>query len=318
MFAPASTLVSSSAAAAVIQFRYTTAIAHEPGVVRRDPSDVIRVGGQYFVWYTKVVKALQRDYPSGYNGSIWYAVSSDGHAWQEKGLCLEPGADDAWDGHGVFTPNILAYGRKFYLYYTAVPEPFDVPWTAGKTPTAIGVAVSGSPDGPWVKYAGNPILEPALAKPQDFDSLRVDDAALIVRQGGIWMYYKGRSQAHGSAGPGKTRMGVAIAEKPTGPFVRQRANPLHPGHEVLVWPQGEGVWSMATAAGPRQLYYASDGLQFSARHRLIEAPQAPGIFRPDQSAETPEAAAPQWGISQAGKQGDVYLLRFDFGGPVSE
>ncbi|MCP5115630.1 MAG: sulfatase-like hydrolase/transferase, partial [bacterium] len=41
---------------ATVGFRYQDAIAHEPGVVRRDPSDVIRVGGTYYVWYTKVTR----------------------------------------------------------------------------------------------------------------------------------------------------------------------------------------------------------------------------------------------------------------------
>ncbi|MCP5116475.1 MAG: family 43 glycosylhydrolase, partial [bacterium] len=157
---------------AAVGFRYQDAIAHEPGVVRRDPSDVIRVGDRYYVWYTKVTRQ-DKDYPSGYNGSVWYASSPDGHRWEEQGLCVAPGPDDAWDGHGVFTPNILAFDGKYFLYYTAVPEPFDVPWTAGITPTEIGVAISDSPDGPWEKYEANPVLQPTLEKPEAFDSFRV-------------------------------------------------------------------------------------------------------------------------------------------------
>ncbi|MCP5118656.1 MAG: sulfatase-like hydrolase/transferase, partial [bacterium] len=183
-----------------VKFRYETAIAHERDVVRRDPSDVIRVGDNYYVWYTKVTRQ-DEDYPSGYNGSVWYASSPDGHRWEEKGLCVAPGADDAWDGHGVFTPNILAFDGKYYLYYTAVPEPFD---PAESTPTAIGVAVSSSPDGPWRKFEANPVLRPVLERPEAFDSFRVDDASLIVREDEIWMYYKGRSKAHGAKGPSTT------------------------------------------------------------------------------------------------------------------
>ena len=91
-----------------VRFRYEDAIAHEEDVVRRDPSDVIKVGGTYYVWYTKVTRQNE-NYPSGYNRSVWYASSPDGHAWKEEGVCIKPGPDDAWNGHGVFTPNILAH-----------------------------------------------------------------------------------------------------------------------------------------------------------------------------------------------------------------
>jgi len=95
-------------------FIYTNAIGHESGVTRRDPSDVIQVGDTYYVWYTKVLKS-QRGYPSGYPGSVWCATSPDGKAWTEQDPAIEPGPDDAWDGHGVFTPNILVHGGKSIL-----------------------------------------------------------------------------------------------------------------------------------------------------------------------------------------------------------
>lgn len=94
-------------------FRHSDAIGHEPGVTRRDPSDVVTVDDTYYVWYTKVLRS-QRGYPSGYPGSVWYATSPDGKAWTERGPAVEPGPDDAWDGHGVFTPNILLADDKCY------------------------------------------------------------------------------------------------------------------------------------------------------------------------------------------------------------
>ena len=36
------------------QFQTVTGIGKEPGITRRDPSDVIRVGDTYFVYYTHV------------------------------------------------------------------------------------------------------------------------------------------------------------------------------------------------------------------------------------------------------------------------
>jgi hypothetical protein len=52
----------------------------------------------------------------------------------------------------------------------------------GQPDTAIGIAVSDTPDGPWRKMAGGPVLK-ATGDPKDFDSMLVDDACLIVRGG---------------------------------------------------------------------------------------------------------------------------------------
>jgi len=92
-----------------VTFTYQAAenLGQEPGVCRRDPSDVIRVGETYYVWYTKVVESAPL-YPSGYNGTVWYATSDDdGHTWQERGMAVDCSIT-GFDSFGVFTPNILA------------------------------------------------------------------------------------------------------------------------------------------------------------------------------------------------------------------
>jgi hypothetical protein len=251
-------------------FRFRTAIAHEPGVTRRDPSDVIRVDDTYYVWYSKVAKKPDVwGYPSGYSAELFYASSPDGLKWTEQDRALGKGRAGGWDEHGVFTPNVLVAGGRFYLFYTGVPRPFDA-----STKTAIGIAVAEKPDGPWTRLDANPVLTPG-EDPAAFDSMRCDDAALIVRDGEYWLYYKGRCLEHGRGGPGRTQMGVAIAEQPEGPYVKSEANPLHPGHEVMVWPH------------------------------------APGAFRGDDFQDDAPGDGLRWGISHAGRAGDLYLLRFD-------
>ncbi len=66
------------------------------GIVRRDPSDVIKLNDAYYVFYAR---SIHSDWPqygwkgntylrSGYYGTIWYATSPDGLRWAERGKAL--------------------------------------------------------------------------------------------------------------------------------------------------------------------------------------------------------------------------------------
>lgn len=283
-------------------FTYRVAIGHETGVTRRDPSDVLMVGDTFYLWYSKVTKGPGvTDYPSGYAAEVWYATSPDGLLWTERGKAVRKGGAGAWDERGVFTPNLLRFGGKYYLYYTGVAAGHN-----NSTPTHIGVAVAEAPTGPWRKFTGNPVLSPS-ADATRFDSMRVDDAALVVRDGEVWFYYKGRTKGKG---PGETKLGVAFADSPMGPFLKH-GEPLHAGHEVMVWPQGKGVASLATAAGPRMVYYAADGLHFETRNTVTNPPAAPGAWRSDDFENNAGGKGLTWGICHVKKGGDLHLLRFD-------
>jgi hypothetical protein len=239
---------------------------------------------------------------------VWYATSPDGRTWSEQGEALDKGERDAWDEHAVFTPTILVAGGRYYLFYTAVPEPFDNDKGGpNATPTAIGVAVSDSPDGPWERHGGNPVLRPGEAGM--FDSHRVDDGCLIVREGKYWLYYKGREKG---LSPAETKMGVAIGEHPTGPYMESDLNPIIPsGHEVCVWPHGAGVAAMISSCGPEAntVQYSSDGLHFS-RQASIVPPKAPGPYREDNFVDG-HGSGITWGICHDVSKGRPFLLRFD-------
>ncbi len=285
-------------------FTYSTAVAFEEGVTRRDPSPVIQVDGTYYVWYSRTEESF-----SGYSASIWYSTSPDGVTWSEEGEALPKGAKGAFDEHAVFTPTILVSGGQYYLFYTAVPEPFsnDNGGPNG-TKTAIGIAVADSPRGPWVRFEGNPVLRPS-DNPEIFDSMRVDDTCLIVRDGKYWMYYKGRQM---NRKPNQTRMGLAIASEPTGPYIKHSENPvLDSGHEVCVWPHGNGVGCLVSKVGPQgnTLQYSDGGVHFQ-KIADTSPPSAPGPFRADNFVD---GAGPgvTWGISMAHHHSWPYLVRFD-------
>ena len=285
-------------------FMYSDAIPFEDGVTRRDPSPVIRVDETYYVWYSRT-----RDSADGYSASVWYATSPDGTTWKEAGEALPKGARGTFDEHAVFTPTILVAAGKYYLFYTAVPEPFtnDTGGPNG-TRTAIGVASADSPRGPWTRFEGNPVLCPS-DDPEAFDSMRVDDTCFIVRDGEYWMYYKGRQMNHT---PGETKMGVATARAPTGPYVKHCGNPvLDSGHEVCVWPHGHGVGCMVCNVGSQgnTLQHSDDGIHF---RKIVDTvpPKAPGPFRADGFVDG-EGPGVTWGISMEPSPSWPYLVRFD-------
>jgi predicted GH43/DUF377 family glycosyl hydrolase len=234
-----------------LEFTYKgiEALKRENGVIRRDPSDVIKEGETYYVYYPKVVK---KELPankthlgsSGYPAVLYYASSTDGLKWTERGEALGLGKEGAWDSFGVFSASILKHEGKFWLYYTAVqPTPGR---TDGKFEnnskndyTAIGVVVSDSPEGPFKRTSEEPVLK--VGKEHNaFDSYRVDDACMLIRDGKVWLYYKGRSASKGSSGPAHTRMGVAIADKPDGPFTKLNDGKCvqDSGHEVQICKYG--------------------------------------------------------------------------------
>jgi hypothetical protein len=288
-------------------FRYSPAkgLGLEEGICRRDPSDIIKVNGTYYVWYTKVIESPDVfRYPSGYSGTVWYATSTDGFDWTEQGQAVGKGGPGTWDEEGTYTPNILVAEGKYYLTYDGADRPFSE-----TNPCSEGMAVSDSPDGPWTKLPNNPINTPTDDSTR-FDSFRVCDGCLIVRDGKYWWYYKGRGQG---LTPRQTKMGVQIADNPTGPYVKSDLNPLiKSGHEVLVWPYFQGVVSLVGPVGPEKntVQYAPDGLHFIVKAHVTDVPKAPGAYRPDAFTDTDFGQGVQWGISMVHGP-HPYLVRFD-------
>ncbi len=282
------------------------------GFLRRDNSDIIKVDSLYYVWYSKM-RQFVPNLPVV--STIWYATSEDGYTWKERGECVQTGKKGSWDENYAFTPGILVAEGKYYLFYTAQSnsKTDNTPW--GQK-TAIGIAVSDTPDGPWTKLSSNPALVTSNDS-TDFDSHRIDDSCLIKHKGKYWLYYKGRQWGKG---PTDTKMGVAIAEKPEGPYVKHSENPLaEGGHEVLVWPQGNGVSAMVgmklegRKSIPFYVMYAEDGIHFEKTHEINnqDAPWAPGAYRPEAFTDNGKGQMIEWGLHIGGERPLLFLERFD-------
>jgi hypothetical protein len=128
------------------------------------------------------------------------------------------------------------------------------------------------------------------------------------------MYYKGRQW---DKGPGETKMGVAIADAPVGPYIKFPGNPVIQGnHEVLVWPQATGVASLIGTVGPKEItrsvMFSSDGFQFKKTHYVLDVPTAAGAFRPEAFTGSNQGKRVDWGLHIRHPKGSLpFLERFD-------
>ena len=312
-------------------FRFSPAegLGLEEGVSRRDPTGVIKVGDLYYVWYTRpptgqpvvgVEKSTDtlRAYPWDL-ADLWYATSPDGKNWTEKGLAVARGPKGSFDSRCVYTPDILVANGRYYLFYQASSDdPQARRWDfAGNV--VIGMSWANSPDGPWTRFPES-ILE--RGPEGEFDHEHVHDPTLIVREGKYWLYYKGTP-----GGPTRRdkkwgvpiAWGVAFADKPEGPYVKSKLNPvICGGHECIVWPYRKGVCALLVQ-GPEKysLQFAEDGLNFMPKAHGLDVPRAAGVYRVGNFTDTNKMPGQgiTWGLyhasSRIGPNSWNYLMRFD-------
>lgn len=323
-------------------FKYSriSGIGKEPGVTRRDPTTILRIDGNYYVWYTRRKTAQARnpknmppfqeqnwDSPV-YDwdlAEIWYATSRDGFNWREQGPAVRRGPRDAYDGRSVFTPDVLMTKNGFYLYYQAVAYPYT-----HRSRNTIGMSWAQSPRGPW-RRAEAPVLAPgekgqwlgdddsdAVARYGAWDSHKVHDPFILLRDGKYWLYYKGQPMGWTTKYAGGIAWGVAIADSPAGPFIKSALNPVtNSGHETCLFPYGEGVLAICGHDGPEKdsIQYAPDGLNFEVAAHVTLPPLAAGPFAPDSYCDNRAGMGITWGLSHIAteelKTGNSYLLRFD-------
>jgi hypothetical protein len=304
--------------------------AYERGVIRRDPSAVLSIDGTYYTWYTRG-EGETVGFHSGDPSAkvfpwdlteVWYATSTDGWHWEEQGLAIGRGSKGAYDDRAVFTPEILAYGGKYHLVYQCVKAPYRV-----RTKNTVAMAVAETPEGPWEKLPA-PILYPAdngewlgdednrfkVVRKGDFDSHKVHDPCVLPYRGQFYLYYKGERMGEAMTFGGREiAWGVAIADAPTGPYVKSPYNPVtNSGHEVCVWPYQGGVAALLTTDGPEKntIQYAEDGINFEIMAVLKGTPQALGLYR----GQTPDAhplASLRWGLCHVYRGGWQCIRRFE-------
>lgn len=111
----------------------------------------------------------------------------------------------------------------------------------------------------------------------------------------------------------ETKWGVAIADRPEGPYERCEYNPItNSGHEVCVWHYDDGIAAMLTTDGPERntLQWASDGINFEIMAYIKGAPEANGLFRSDIYDAHPLEGL-RWGLCHQVDGQSGYMRRFE-------
>ena len=289
-----------------IQYSTADGLGPQQGVTRRDPSDIIRAGGLFYVWYAK------SDASQGDDVSIWYATSADGHAWVEKGEVLTRGPGSSWDAKSVSSPNILIAERKYWLFYSGMAKK-RVHKCSQEPESAIGIATAYTPDGPWTKLPTNPVYKPH-GSAWYFGDVQTDNPCLIVREGKYWLYHE--TSQSGIVSIGK-KVGLAVAEEPEGPY--RWGGLSHPsfggGTSIMAWPLGTGVAAWVNT-GPqrsvRALQFAANGHVFSRMQDVNEIPIAAGAYRPEAFTDSGKGRMIDWGLQTRFPDGSLpFIERFD-------
>ena len=289
--------------------------AYEPGVIRRDPSCILRIDGTYYCWYTRgegESHGFGSDDPDAKvfpwdRCEVWYATSEDGEHWTERGQAVGRSPAGAYDDRSVFTPEVMLHEGRYYLVYQVVQSPYRL-----RSKEHVAMATAGSPHGPWTKLDG-PILSPAdngiwrgdeddrfaVEAKGDFDSHKTHDPCVLPYRGRFYLFYKGERMGEAMTFGGREiAWGVAIGATPAGPYEKSPYNPVtNSGHEVCVWPYRGGIAALLTTDGPEKntIQYAEDGVNFEIMSVLKGTPEALGLVR-DGDTDTHPLAALRWGL----------------------
>ncbi len=304
------------------QSNLTGDLAPDNFYTRRDPSSVIEVEGTYYVWYSYSETIDATKLAPWDRNDIYYATSTDGFEWTEQGAAVVRG-NSGYDARSVFTTEIFVNNGTYYLVYQAAADADGI-----YNRNVVGMSYASSPNGPWTKLA-EPVLYPSYTNSLLFDNNAVHDPCIIAFNSKYYLFYKGECNCMGAGGCSRwcnpscglqkqVKWGVAIADSPTGPYVKSEYNPItNTGHEVSVWNYNGGVAILQHQDGPEAMtiQYAEDGVNFEIMGSITNFPEAPGLFRPNTPSSLPIDGV-KWGLCHVlnwnyGPQGWMNLRRFD-------
>ena len=129
-------------------------------------TDITNIGDPQILCYKGRYYCYATSFVDGF--CVW--TSDDLENWSEKKLCFK--AIDYWGKSHFWAPEVVFHNGKFVMHYTAMSRALDS--------LRIGVAVSDSPEGPFIDVHGKPMFDPGYA---------AIDGSVLKCDEGNFLYY---------------------------------------------------------------------------------------------------------------------------------
>lgn len=247
--------------------------------------------GLYHMFYSRWPKNI---------GWEWVTRSEIAHAVSESPLgpfrhvdvALPARGKEYWDGDCTHNPTVYKFNGKYYLYYmgnygdgkiVSVPGKARINWVH-RNNQRIGVAVATDPNGPWKRF-DEPVLDITFNDSAAHDALMTSNPSVcLMPDGRILMVYKAVGKKFPLPQGGPVVHMVAIADSPTGPFVKY-PDPVFtvegerfPAEDPYIWYQDGRfraiVKFIKTEDGERKFFLAhydsEDGVHWhQAKHFIV-------------------------------------------------
>ena len=179
----------------------------------RDPSDIIKIGSTYYVYFTAVSNAMS-DYPNGYQGSIYVASSSNLRSWTVVGEVVAKGGGSTWDAKGCYSPAAYYDGTTIWICYGGTPSTYPANPIFAET---MGMASSTSPTSGFTKSGSNPIITSTSGQ---WDDYRLDDPSIVYTGSEYRIYYVGSQTAL------TKKIGYSYSSSLSGTWTKYAGNPI--------------------------------------------------------------------------------------------
>ncbi|MCL7762567.1 glycoside hydrolase family protein [Polaribacter sp. Z014] len=201
-------------------------------------------GDEISIWGGSVVKGEDNLYHMFYSrwpkniGWEWVNYSEVAHAvskdplgpYKHVDVALKERGEGFWDGSATHNPTVHKMNGKYYIYYmgnfgdkkiVSVPGKAKINWMH-RNNQRVGVAVADSPNGPWKRF-DKPVLDITYNNDDASDALMTSNPSVCqMTDGKVLLIYKAVGKKFPMPNGGPVVHMVAIAESPTGPFVKQK------------------------------------------------------------------------------------------------
>ncbi|QGY47527.1 family 43 glycosylhydrolase [Maribellus comscasis] len=269
------------------------------------PTGAKFINDSSFIWGAGLVKSASDQkyhmfysrWPHKFGWSAWVTHSEIAHAVSDSpfgpfkfvDVALPARGAEFWDGMVTHNPNVHYFNGKYYLYYMGnrgdgIPSNSgeSLNWTH-RNNQRIGVAVADDPNGPWKRFD-----EPVIDVTKDstaHDALMTSNPSVTQMADGRYLaVYKAVGKKKPMPFGGPVVHLTAIADSPTGPFVKQNKpiftseGVMFPAEDPYVWYQDNCLYTIikdqqgyfANAGRSLVLFYSIDGTDWKlANHPLV-------------------------------------------------